>query len=800
MLKNYFTVAWRNLRKNKISSFINIGGLAVGMAVTMLIGLWIRDELSFNKYHQHYDHIAQVMQHQTSNGTVFTGNAIPFPLGRELQTNYSNNFKYLVMASWEGDHILSAGDKKISQHGIYMDKDAARMLSLKMLQGNYDALKDQTSVILSASAAKAMFGSADPMNQLLKIDNILSVKVTGVYEDIPFNAQFNELHFIATWDLYTTSEKWIVRARDEASWDNNSFQLFAQIADNTDFKTARHNIINAKLNKVAPEDKKYKSQIFLHPMGDWHLRDHWENGVKTGGAIEYVWLFSLVGAFVLLLACINFMNLSTARSEKRAREVGIRKAIGSLRSQLVGQFYSESLLVVLFAFIFSILLVQLVLPWFNEVSGKKMIFPWLNPLFWIISIAFTFITGIVAGSYPALYLSSFNPVKVLKGTFRVGRFAAVPRKVLVVLQFTISLALIIGTIIIYNQIQYSKDRPIGYNRNGLMMIEMRTPEFYGKFDLLKKELTENAAIAEIAESSSPLTGIWSNNGGFSWAGKDPNLDTDFGTIWVTHEFGKTVGWNFKEGRDFSREFATDSLGIVINEAAVKFMGVKDPVGLTVKWGHGEGSKDYHIIGVIKDMLMQSPYQPVKQSFYLLNYENVNWINLKLNPNKPLSYSIAKIQDAFKRYIPSAPFEYVFADSEFAKKFVTEERIGKLATFFAGLAIFISCLGLFGLASFVAEQRIKEIGVRKVLGASVRNLWGLLSKDFVILVTISFFIAAPLAWWFMHNWLMKYTYRTNISVWVFCAAGIGAMLITLATVSFQAIKAALANPVKSLKTE
>jgi putative ABC transport system permease protein len=798
MIKNYFTIAWRNLRSNRVSSVINIGGLAVGMAVALLIGLWIYDELSFDKYHKNYDRIGQIIQFQTFNGNISDQDAIPYPLGDELRNHYGSNFKYVVMASWEGDHIISLGDKNLSEHGIFMEPGAPAMLTLNMLKGNYGGLNSMNSILLSSSAARAMFGNEDPVNKLLKIDNKLNVKVTGVYEDLPHNTKFAELAFIAPWDLYVSAEKWIQNSKTQ--WGNNSFQLFAQITDHTDFNIVNRKIVRAKLDKVPPEDKKYNSIISLHPMRDWHLRSHWKNGEQQGGLIEYVWMFGLVGVFVLLLACINFMNLSTARSEKRAKEVGIRKAIGSLRGQLVKQFYSESLLVAGFAFVLSILLVASVLPWFNDVANKKMLIPWTNPLFWIAGLLFSFMTGIVAGSYPALYLSSFNPVKVLKGTFRAGRLASLPRKILVVLQFTISLALIAGTVIVYSQIQYSKNRPIGYSRNGLMMIEMKSPDFYGKFDLLRTALKSNAAIEELAESSSPLTGVWSNNGGFSWEGKDPSLDADFGTIWITHEFGKTVGWQFKEGRDFSRDFGTDSLAVVINESAVKFMGVKNPVGMMIKWGDDAKAKSFKVIGVIKDMLMQSPYTAVKQTMFFLDAENANWIILKMNPNKSARESITKIEAAFKKYIPSAPFDYKFADTVFAEKFAAEERVGKLASFFAALAIFISCLGLFGLASFVAEQRTKEIGVRKVLGATVTNLWGLLSKDFVFLVLISCFIATPLAWYCMSKWLLKYEYHTHISWWIFIASALGAMMITVATVSFQAIKAALANPVRSLRTE
>ncbi|MEP6948611.1 MAG: ABC transporter permease [Ginsengibacter sp.] len=798
MYKNYLKIAWRNLLKNKTSSFINISGLAVGMAVAILIGLWIFDELSFDKYHKNYDRIAQVMQNQTLNGQIITDVAMPFPLGKELENKYGNNFKYIVMSSWEGEHILTAGEKNISMGGVYMDKDASAMLSLKMLKGNYGGLKEPRSVILASSTAKAIFGDADPMDKMLKIDNKLVVKVTGIYEDLPYNTQFKNLKFIAPWDLYITSEPWIKRGSDQ--WGDNSFQVFVQLSDNTDFNSVNKKIINVKQNNMAPEDKKYNAQVFLHPMRDWHLRSHWDNGKQSGGLIEYVWLFTIVGIFVLILACINFMNLSTAHSEKRAREVGIRKAVGSLRSQLIGQFYSESLLVVLFAFIFSLLLVQLILPWFNTIADKRMIIPLLHPFFWLIGITFTFITGIIAGSYPALYLSSFQPVKVLKGAFRVGRFASMPRKVLVVLQFTISLALIAGTIIVYSQVQFSKNRPIGYNRNGLMMIDMKSPDFYGKFDVLKTELKSSGAITEIAESSSPITNVWSNNGGFGWPGKDPNLDGDFATIWVTHDFGKAVGWQFKEGRDFSTQFATDSSSVVLNESAVKFMGLKNPIGTIIRDGIYKPAKEYKVVGVIKDMLMQSPYENIKQTIYFMDYNNVNFIILKLNPGKSSAESIAKIEAVFKKVIPSAPFDYKFADSEFATKFAAEERIGKLSTFFAILAIFISCMGLFGLASFVAEQRTKEIGIRKVLGASVVNLWGMLSKDFVVLVVISCLIATPVAWYFMNGWLQKYTYRTSISGWIFVVTASGALIITLLTVSFQSIKAAIMNPVKSLRSE
>ena len=798
MFQNYLKVAWRNLLRNRTSSFINISGLAIGMAVTMLIGLWIWDELSYNKSFENYDRIGLVMQHQTSNGKINTFNAMPFPLGEELITHYGNNFKHVIMSSWTDEHIISAGEKNLARKGIYMQSGAPHMFSLQMIEGTRDGLKDPHSVLLSESTAKALFGEKDPLNKQMRIDNKLDVKVSGVYKDIPRNTQLNDLEFIAPWDLYITSEKWILADNDR--WDNGSFQIFAQIADHTDFKTVNRNIADSKFNRDRPEDKHYKTKVFVQPMKDWHLKSQWDNGINTGGLIEYVRLFSIIGIFVLLLACINFMNLSTARSEKRAREVGVRKAIGSLRKNLVSQFYVESLLVVVFSFALSLLLAELFLPWFNKISDKQMIIPWANPVFWIFCLGFSFLTSLIAGSYPALYLSSFQPVKVLKGAFRTGRFAAIPRKALVVLQFTISIALIIGTVVVYNQIQYTRNRPIGYDRNGLMMIRMKSPDFYGKFDLLKNELTNAGAIAQFAESSGPVTDVTSTGDGFSWPGKDPSLNGEFATIWVTHDYGKTVGWQFTGGRDFSRAFKTDSSAVVVNEATAKFMGVGDPIGKRISWAGGDQRLTFTVIGVIKNMVMESPYDPVKPTLYFMDYNNVNWIELKLNPNKSAAESIPKVEAVFKKLIPSAPFDYKFADKEFAAKFASETRVGQLSGVFAVLAIFISCLGLFGLASYMAEQRTKEIGVRKVLGASVFSLWKMLSKDFVVLVLISLAIVTPTTYYFMRSWLQNYQYRTEISWWVFALAGISAILITIITVSYQSINAALMNPTKSLKTE
>lgn len=791
MIKNYLKIAYRNLVKNKAHSLINITGLSVGMAVAMLIGLWIWDELSFDKYHKNYDSIVRVMQNQTANGEVNSLKAMPIPAAYELRHSYANDFTHVVLSSWTNPHLISFGNKNISPSGNYMEPDAAEMLTLEMTMGTRGALKDPSSILLSQSLAKAVFGSDNPIDKILKLDGT-NLKVAGVYQDLPANTTFNNIAFIAPWEVYANTSD----VKDaKTNWNANSFQIFAQVAGSKNIADVSTKIKDIKIRNLDEGGKKSNPQLFLFPMSRWHLYQEFKNGISSGGGIKYVWMFGIIGLFVLMLAAINFMNLSTARSQKRAKEVGIRKSIGSLRSQLVWQFLSESMLMAGLAFIAALFLVQLTLPYFNDLTGKQIGILWISPLFWLTGIGFMVFNGLLAGSYPAFYLSSFKPVKVLKGAFTAGRFAGVPRKVLTVVQFTFSVAMIIGTVVVLRQIQFTKDRPVGYSRANLIMVRLYSGNAHKNIEAIRNELLQSRTVTGIAESGNQITKGSGSSGGFNWPAKSAETAGEFATFAVSAEYGHTVDWQFTGGRDFSKSSPSDSSGLVINQSAVAYMGLKNPVGQVITWD----DKKFRILGVTKDMIVESPYDPIRPTvFHLVDYAGV--LNIRFNPKISTAAALRNTEAVFKKYAAADPFDYKFVDQEYAQKFGNEERVGKLAAFFAVLSIFISCLGLFGMATFMAEQRTKEIGVRKVLGATVFNLWGLLSRDFVLLVLISLIIATPGAYYFMHNWLQNYTYHAGLSWWIFAATAISTLLIALLTVSYQSIKAALANPAKSLKSE
>jgi putative ABC transport system permease protein len=794
MIKNYFKIAWRNLVKNKVYSFINIAGLAIGMAVAMIIGLWIYDEVSANKHFKNYSTLYQVMMHQTFDGKRGTQQALPFPIGEELKAKYPD-FKGVAMCDWGRSHSLIYGDKKISKTGHFIGEEAVSMFSLNILNGDKNPLHEPYSIVLTDETAKILFGTENPVGKIVKMDNATNLKVTAIVPKQPKSSTLS-FDYLIPFQLQEILYSYI-KQYHKTNWGNNSWQTFVQLNDNADPKTVNTKIKNVVLSHFTDENtlKSIIPEVFVHPMAKWRLYSDFENGRNTGGFIKYVRMFGILGLIVLIIACINFMNLSTARSEKRAKEVGVRKAVGSGRTQLIRQFLSESMLISALAFLFALLMVAIALPYFNKLTDKAMSLQITNPLFWGIMIAFTVVTGLLAGSYPAFYLSSFNPVRVLKGNLKAGRSSSLPRKILVVVQFASSVILMIGTTIIYQQIQHGKDRPIGFNNKGL--ISVNWSDDIGKhYAALKQELLSSGAAFSVCQSNSPPSQIYSNNNGWEWKNSLPvEKSVIFSTITTEYDYTKTLGIKIIDGRDFSKDFA-DSNAVILNQAAVKRMGLKQPVGEMLKWN----DQPMVIIGVIPDIQMESPFRPISPLTIIFNKDWVSYVDVRINPNMSASKAISLMKPIFDKYNPAFPFEYQFADEQYAKKFNYEELVGNLAAIIAVLAIFISCLGLFGLASFTAEQRVKEIGVRKVLGASVFNLWKLLSKDFVILVLIACAIATPIAWYSMNEWLKNYQYKISIGFGVFILIVALSIVITLITVSFQSIKAALSNPVKSLRTE
>jgi putative ABC transport system permease protein len=792
MLRQNLKISWRTLKRNKGFAWINIGGLALGIMASLLIGLWIHDELSFNKDYMNYEWIVQVMKHENFGDEIKTGAYQPLQLAPLLRSEFGNYFDQVVTTASTENRLLTWGDQKLKFTGNFMEPGITEMLSLKMLEGSANTLGDPTSILLSESTVKAVFGDQPAMNQLLKIDGQMEVLVSGIYEDLPENSTFANLNFIASWELVKKDlPEWI-------GWGNSWFSVYAQLAEGVDVETASAAIKDVRrIHLDAEYALKTKPVMFVQPMSKWRLFSRFENGVNTGGKIEYIWIFGVIGIFILILACINFMNLSTARSEKRAREVGIRKTIGSERNQLVGQFLSESFLVVSIAFIVAVLLAWLSLPNFNLITEKNVDIPWSRMEFWIISVIFIIIIGMLAGSYPAFYLSSFKPINVLKGVFKMPN-TFTPRRILVTLQFVVSVALIIGTLVIFRQLEHAKDRPIGYNQDNIITVPIKTPEIMHHFESLKQELLESGNVRTVAASDVTITATYTTNSGFTWKGKDPNFSDEFNTLRATHGFGELVGWEIKEGRDFSREFGTDSLAFILNETAVEYMGLENPVGELIQWGK---NGTFQVIGVIKDMITTSPYDPVRPMIYVLHEGRfINYVNLKINPERSVREALTSIENVFKKYDPANPFEYQFIDQEYAKKFGDEERLATLASYFALLAIFISCIGLLGISALVTEQRKKEIGVRKILGASIRHLWVLLSGEFFKLVIISSAIAIPLAYYYMSEWLEKFDYRTNLTWWIFAAGGLLAIVITVLTVSFHTMRAVIANPVDALRNE
>jgi len=791
MFRNYLKIAWRNTIGNKVYSALNITGLAAGIAVTLLITLWACHEYSYDRFLPDYTQLYQVKLNFDQNGDIQTQNGGCLPIADALRRNFPE-VKYVAETGWTSRHSLIAGDKKLYQQGMIVGSDFLKMFQFHLLSGNpATALNEPLSIILTKSSAKSLFGNEDPVGKVVRIDNAHDVKVAGLMDNVPDNSTL-QFSFLLPFSYWEQTEPWVKAARtDWTHYPSNQYVELQPGVTEEQFAPRIKNLLKGR-------DPIHKVEIVLHPVKNWHLYSEFKNGKASGGFIVYVRMFCIIGALVLLIACINFVNLFTARSEKRAREVGVRKAIGSNRASLIFQFLTESVLVTFIAALFAIAIIQVSLPTFNALTGNTLNIPYAAPLFWILLLVFVLFTGIMAGSRPAFYLSSFNPVKVLRGALQVGKGAALPRKVLVVIQFTCSIALIIGTIIIYQQISHVKNRPTGYDADRLVMSTI-TPDLNRNYTPLKNDLLQSGLVANVTRASSPVPVIDFQAGCnlLNWPGKNSGETVAMNDASISEDFFKTAGIKMAEGREFAGT-PNDTLHVILNEAAVKQLQLKTPVGQMLTT---ELSKEpMRIIGVVRNAVIGSPFSAIQPALFVYNPGWAGTVIYRLKPDANVHDAIGRVASIFNRYNPAYPFEYEFADAAYDSKFKQAQLVGKLAAIFAGLTILISCLGLFGLAAYMAEQRTREIGIRKVLGASVSGIWLLLSKDFMVLVLTGCVIAAPLALYFMNNWLQQYDYRISIGPSVFIISGIMALIITLFTISFQAIRAALANPVKSLRSE
>lgn len=785
MLKNYLKIAVRNLTRNKGFSTTNLVGLSLGITCAIFIFLWVKDELGYDKFHKNYNNIHVVIANRDFKNQVFTDYNMALPLGPAIESKNSQ-VVHAVVTTQPGDQVISFGDIRIKKSGIMVSDHFFDVFSWKVLQGNATAaLKDPSSVILTKSTAKAIFGNADPINKAIKLNNTQSVKVAAVIDDLPGNSSLQ-------FDLiqpFNYSEGYTQRMRN--NWYNSSWRVYVQTVPGANMKSVDKFIHDLK-RQNSPNDN--VSTYFTFPMSKWRLHSEFKDGKNIGGMIEYVRLFSIIAIVILLIACVNFMNLSTARSEKRSKEVGIRKTLGSLRLQLITQFFTESILLVCMSFFISIIAVLLLLPAFNKMVDKTITLNFGDPLIWLGGLAIILFTGFIAGSYPALYLSSFNPAKVLKGTFLAGKKVVLPRHVLVVAQFTISIVLITATIIVYLQIQHIKNRHMGYDSENLVMVPS-TGDIGKNYTAIRQELLSSGMVTSVTRTSSPITSVWWKSPAPDWNGKPADMTLIISGLRADVDFSKTMGIKMLEGKDFSG-MPSDSSAVLLNKAAVEAMNLKQPIGMEMRFGDDK----YNVIGVTDNVVMESPFNPVDPMLVFYNPTQTSYVSIRVKKQAATAQVIQKFESIFKKHNTEFPFDYSFADAEFSKKFVTEDLIGKITNIFAALAIFICCIGLAGLASFTIEKRFREIGIRKILGASVSKILLLISKEFLRLVLIAFVIAVPLAWWMMHDWLQQYTFRIAISYWIFIGVGTLIFLLALAVVSLHTLKAAMSNPVKALRTE
>lgn len=785
MFRNYFKVAIRNLWRSRGFSAINIAGLSIGMAGAILISLWIFHEVSFDRFHKNTPYIYQAWNRGFVNNGIECWDVTPKPLGPSMKLEFPEVAACSRLTRrW---FVTRYNDISVSSEASIVDPAFIKMFSYPLVKGDVNtALNGVYSMVVTEKFAKKMFGNNDPINKIIKIDSN-NFTVTGVLKDLPKNT-FLTAEFFMPWAYMKATNQ------DDDSWGNNSVYNFVQLTPGVNFEAFAKKVKDITIRNTNGEEKQ---EIFLHPLGKLHLYSKFENGKEAGGRIDTVRMFITIAVFILIIACINFMNLSTARSEKRAREVGIRKIAGAGKRSLIGQFLGESILIALISGIIALTIVQFSLPSFNLLIAQELTVPYQSVSFWIYSLLFVLFTGAVAGSYPAFFLSSFNPIRVLKGTFKKINAAVNPRKVLVVIQFTFAITLIISTIIIVQQMKHGQEREVGYDR-GQLVYHWLAGDLYQNFPMVKNELLRSGTATSVTRTNSPMTASFSSTWSYVWEGKDPSDQTDFLRFIEDEGLAQTVGLKMISGRDFDlKKFPTDSTALLLNESAAKAMKITDARGQIVS----DGPFKFHVVGIFKDFVMNSPFDrmaPMVVQGAIGNWFNI--IHIKFNPAHSTKQNLASMEKIFRKYNPNYPFEYHFTDSDYAAKFNETERTATLTGLFAGLTIFISCLGLFGLAAYMAENRIKEIGIRKVLGASVLTITSLLSKDFLKLVIVSLVIAIPVAWYAMRIWLQDYTYRIDIKWWVFAGAGILSLLISLLTVSYQAIRAALTNPIRSLRNE
>ncbi len=785
MIRNYFRVAWRNLARNKSFSVINIAGLSIGMVCTMLIALWIYAELSWDKNNANYDTTYHVMSTRNFNGELTTGPDLMYPLAKESKTVFPD-VAYAAVVSFGENTLFSKDDKQLNKNTITVSPDFFNIFSFNFIKGNAAAINDPDAIIITAATAKALFNNTDIIGQPVRINNGRTAYVKAVLEDVPKNSTLQFDGIIP----FNPSSPEIVRASNE--WVNCGNRIFFKTKEGANTAALEKKVLQLIKEKAPSENPTTRGSITLHPMSKWRLYEEFRDGKNTGGRIQYVNLFVWIAIVILIIACVNFMNLSTARSEKRAKEVGIRKTLGSQKQQLVLQFLAESILLAFIAFLLAVLMVYLFLPSFSRLLNIEISIPYSDPFLWTLAGGIILLTGFVAGVYPAFFLSKFRPVKVLKGAVTQSGQALLPRKILVVSQFIASIILISATIIIYQQLQHVKSRDLGYDPDNLIMINS-SADADKSFAALKNDLLQTGKVASVVRTSSPVTTILGFTSGVKWTGAPENTDLVIGFLFTEEDFAKTLNAKMIEGRDFRMG---DSNAVIFNKEAIRLMGLKNPVGTEITWA----GRKRTIVGVIDNLVMTSPYEAA--SPLMASYES-RWsrnINVRLAQHADVRQSMTAIESIYKKYSASYPFEFRFVDEEFNRKFDNEQLIGTLSVIFAGLAIFVCCLGLFGLVSFSIERRKKEIGVRKVLGASVQQVLLLMSKEFLWLVALAFIVAIPAARWIMNDWLQNFNYRIYIQPGVFVLVGLLIVVIALITVSLNAGSAALKNPVKTLRSE